>query len=108
MCDKLIIKEKARINMRETRAEIFPYEEFQVYILSDDSEPPHLHISKDGWEILFLIDTGELYKINAEGLNNYTYDYIVNNIHRWLDKECSIMPQITNRENANLLWLQLH
>lgn len=108
MCDKQIIKEKARINLRETDTDIFPYEEYNVYILSEDSELPLLHIAKDGWDILVLIDAGELYKINVEGLNNEIFDYIVDNVRHWLDKQCSMMPQITNRENANLQWLQLH
>ena len=108
MCNNKVVKEKARVNLRETRVDIFPYEEYQVYIMSDDSEPPHLHIVKEGWDVTFLIETGALHKIYTQGQNVSTYDYMLNNVGRWLDKQCSIMPKITNRECAAAVWLQLH
>ena len=62
MCSDKILKEKARLNLRETNEDIFPYEKYDVHICNDDLESPHLHIVKDGWNVSFLIETGELHK----------------------------------------------
>ena len=102
------IREKARINLEETCEDIFPYKEYDVHILSDDLEPLHLHIVKDDWNVSFLIKTGDLHKIYSQGQDVHIYEYMVNNVKPWLDARFKLIPKITNRENAALMWLQLH
>lgn len=103
-----VITEMARINKKESTGCIFPYNVFNVHIWSNDHEPPYFHIESNGWNISFLISNGELYKVNREGKDGRTYKYIVNNVKNWLSANCIITPQLTNQENANSIWQQLH
>ena len=46
----------ARLNKRDGEGDIFPYDKWQLIMRSDDSEPPHFHIIRDGWDVIFSID----------------------------------------------------
>ena len=62
-----LITEMARINTDESN--LFHHNSYEIQIWSNDHMPPHFHILKDGWDVSFLIENGELYKINKEGKN---------------------------------------
>lgn len=103
---KELIVEMARINMKESN--IFPYNKFEVKIWSNDHIPPHFHIKSDGWNISYVIETGAQLEILEKGEKKSVYKYISNNVNKWLDRKCALIPQITNRENAMAQWIQLH
>ena len=65
-------------------------------------------VMANGWDISFLIESGEEYKVNNIGKESQTYSYIIKNIKIWLGMRCKILPQVTNRENALATWIQLH
>ena len=98
--------ETAHINLRESC--VFPYKEFMIKIMSYDQNPPHLHIISKGWDISYEIETGRELEIIARGSLNSVYKYISNNVNKWLDSRCALLPQITNRENATAQWAQIH
>jgi hypothetical protein len=102
------IQEIAHINLRETKKGIFPKGEYDVRVSSDDTEPAHLHIVKEDWDIAFQIESGELHKIYKQGSSNDVYDYAASNIKRWLDSRCCLQPKITNKECARVVWSQIH
>ena len=77
-------------------------------IWSDDHEPPHFHIKRNGWNVSFTIETGEQMEILAKGSETNVLDYMQANVKRWLDSPSAILPQITNRQNAFAQWMQLH
>ena len=95
-------------NTKEDGCSIFPYNAFNVHILSTDHKLPHFHILSNGWNISFYISNGELYKINKEGKDSKTYKYIIENVKIWLTSKCAIIPQITNQQNGIAIWEQLH
>lgn len=101
-------QEIVHINLLETERNIFPDGEYDVQVYSDDAEPAHLHIAKDDWDIAFLIESGELYKVYQQGSSKDVYHYAVNNIKLWLDSQCCLQPKVANKENARAVWLQLH
>ena len=103
-----LITEMARINTQEPNGSLFPYSVFDVHIWSNDHNPPHFHILKDDWDVEFFIETGDLYKIKKQGKDKKIYHYMVNNVKSWLKAKSIILPQITNKENANAIWTQLH
>lgn len=103
-----ILIEMARINKREGGNGIFPYSTYEVKIWSDDHEPPHFHVLKDGWNISFVIESGELYKVESRGKNLQEYNYIVSNAKKWLSSKCAINPTVTNQQNAMIAWEQNH
>lgn len=103
---KEMIVEMARINMKESN--IFPFNKFEVKIWSNDHTPPHFHIKSDGWNISYVIETGEQLEILEKGEKKSVYKYISNNVNKWLNNKCALIPQITNRENAMAQWIQLH
>lgn len=98
--------EIAHINTDESN--LFPHNLYDIQIWSNDHMPPHFHILKDGWDVSFLIENGELYKINKEGKNKHIYEYMLANIGKWLSANCAILPIATNKENANATWEQIH
>lgn len=98
--------EMARINTDESN--LFPYNSFEIQIWSNDHTPPHFHIIKDGWDVEFFIDSGELYKVKKMGKNQQIYNYIIKNVGIWLSAKCAILPMITNQQNATAIWKQLH
>ncbi|MBQ9173781.1 MAG: DUF4160 domain-containing protein [Bacteroidales bacterium] len=101
--------EMARINMKESgKGSFFPFNAWEVKIWSDDHEPPHFHIKRNGWNVSFAIETGEQIEISSQGTEKNVYDYMITNVSKWLDSPCAILPQITNRQNAMAQWLQLH
>jgi hypothetical protein len=102
------IQEIAHINRRETESRLFPDGEYDVRVYSDDAEPSHLHVVKDDWDIAFLIESGELYKVYQHGSSKDVYDYAIYNIKRWLASRSYLQPKITNKECARIVWLQLH
>ena len=103
-----LIVEMARINKNETGKCIFPYNSWELKIWSNDHNPPHFHIINDGWDVLFRIDNGEEIEIKSRGRNSKIYDYMISNVHKWLDSTCFTQTKLTNRENAISIWTQLH
>ena len=55
--------EKARINMKESGSEIFPFENWVLQIWSNDHNPPHFHVKCDGWDICCSIDDGRILEV---------------------------------------------
>lgn len=102
------LNEMARINTNESGISIFPYNSYEVKIWSNDPEPPHFHVICEGWNISFLIDNGEILDIKSQGKKRDVYKYICKNVKDWLSSPCSILPTITNQENAFAVWMQLH
>jgi hypothetical protein len=98
----------ARINKNESGKGIFPYNSFVVRIWSNGHNPSHFHVEKDGWDIAFTIDDGELYKVERSGKDVQTYNYVLSNVKEWLKMKSAIIPSITNQENALSIWEQLH
>ena len=101
-----MLLEMARINTDETN--LFPHNSYEIQIWSNDHMPPHFHILKDGWDVSFLIENGELYKINKVGKNKRIYKYMLANIGKWLSANCAVLPIATNKQNANAIWKQIH
>lgn len=101
-----LLVEMARINKRETY--LFPYQAWEIKIWSNDHNPPHFHILKDGWDVSFGIETGDMLQIKNRGTNQTAYDYMLANVNPWLDAPCALSSKITNREAAMIVWLHLH
>lgn len=101
-----LITEMARINTDESN--LFPYKSYDIQIWSNDHTPPHFHVLKDGWDVEFYIENGDLYRIKKAGNNKQIYSYMVKNIKKWLTSKCAVLPMVTNQENANAIWKQLH
>lgn len=87
---------------------IFPYNKYEVKIWSNDYTPPHFHIKSDGWNISYIIETGDQLEVLERGEKESVYKYISNYVNKWLDSKCALIPQITNRDNAMAQWIQLH
>lgn len=102
------IDEMARINVNEPSGSIFPYQKYDVHIWSNDHEPAHFHIITTDWDVEFYISDGSLYKIKKEGKDKKILKYITEKAPEWLKQPCSILPSITNHQNAKLQWIQLH
>lgn len=103
-----LIVEMARLNKKETGNCIFPYDSWEVKIWSTDYNPPHFHIIKEGWDVSFTIDNGELLAIKSMGENRKVYNYMCKNVNKWLSSTCVAQKKITNKENALLHWESLH
>ena len=103
-----MITEIARINKNETGRSIFPYEAWEVKIWSSSNNPPHFHIIRGGWDVSFTIEDGDLLMVKSRGGNKSIYDYMCSNVKRWLYSQSSIIPKITNQQNAIATWQQLH
>lgn len=104
-----MIVEMARINMNENGKKfIFPSNAWEIKIWSDDHNPPHFHIKRNGWNVSFVIETGERLEILSRGSESTDLDYMCANVTKWLDSPCALLPQITNRQNANIQWIQIH
>ena len=102
------LNEMARINTSEPQGAIFPYSEYDVHIWSNDHDPAHFHVITVDWDVSFLISNASLYKVNKEGKKKKTLKYMCNNVTRWLNSPCAALPVITNQQNAQLQWIQLH
>ena len=100
--------EIARINVCESGNGLFPYNKWELKVYSNDHTPPHFHVIADGWDVSFKIDNGELLVVNRKGRNDTIYQYMMDNIPKWLEAPAAILPKITNRENANAVWKQIH
>ena len=103
-----ILNEMARLNKKETGKCVFPYNRWEVKIWSFDHNPPHFHIKCDGWNVSFVIDDGNVLEVLSEGSDSRVYDYMTANVSEWLSSKCFAQPKLTNRENAQLIWEQLH
>lgn len=100
----------ATINHKEEVGCLFPgtelHEDYRVRIESKDCNPPRFHIERQGWDVTFLIETGELYEVVRYGVTEYTLNYMLTHVRDWLDAPCSADPSITNRTNAETVWLE--
>lgn len=102
------ICDMARVNKFETNG-LFPYNSWEIKIWSNDHRPPHVHIKKDGWNVLFKIEDGELYDIEGEGKNISDLNYMKKNINEWFDSPNVLTNgKLTNREQAQALWSSLN
>ena len=100
--------EMARINVRESGNGLFPYNKWELKMYSNDHTPPHFHVIADGWDVSFKIDNGELLVVNGKGSNDTIYQYMIDNIPKWLSANCAVLPIVTNKQNANATWKQIH
>ena len=100
--------EIARINVRESGNGLFPYNKWELKVYSNDHTPPHFHVIADGWDVSFRIDNGELLVVNRKGRNDTIYQYMIDNIPKWLEANCAVLPIATNKQNANAVWKQIH
>ena len=103
----MVINEVARINLKEDTNGLFPYAEWKLRIFSSDTNPAHLHIVKDDWDVSFKIENGEMLCINSKGTDLDIFNYMCAHIKNWLTAPCTYLP-ISNRETAILTWEQLH
>lgn len=101
------LNEMAKINVKEFYG-LFPYNKFDIRIWSNDHNPPHFHVIADGWDIVINIKSGEILRVKQPGKNSKVYTYVKNNIQEWLNSECVVNSKLTNRENAQLIWLQIN
>lgn len=106
--DRDVLVEMARINKNETGKCIFPYNKWEVKIWSFDHNPPHFHIRCDRWNVSFVIENGNVLEVLEKGDDKQVYEYMVANADKWLSSKCFAQPKLTNRENAQLIWEQLH
>ena len=102
------LNEMARINKNETGKCIFPYNRWEVKIQSFDHNPPHFHIKCEGWNVSFVIENGNVLEVLTKGDDNEVLEYMTANVKEWLVSKCFAQPKLTNRENAQLIWDQLH
>ena len=100
--------EIARINVCESGNGLFPYNTWELKMYSNDHTPPHFHVIADGWDVSFKIDNGELLVVNRKGRNDTIYQYMMDNIPKWLEANCAVLPIATNKQNANAVWKQIH
>lgn len=98
----------ARLNKRDGEGDIFPYDKWQLIMRSDDAEPPHFHIIREGWNVTFSIESGKLIKVLANGNDQSHLNYMIQNALQWLNSSSRFYPHISNRHAATLMWDQLH
>ncbi len=98
--------EVSKINTNESN--IFPYNEFEVKIWSNDHEPPHFHVICDGWNVSYAMEDGRRLEVLSKGCERNVFDYMEANVLKWLSSKCFIQPILTNKENTILQWVQLH
>lgn len=98
------IVEMARLNKREIGNVPFPYNKFDIRIWSNDHNPPHFHVIAEGWDISFLIENGEEYRVNTHSNDSKIYSYIVKNIKPWLQMKNFKHSYMTNQEYAMEVW----
>ena len=103
-----LIVEMARINKKEMGKCIFPYDTWEVKIWSNDHNPPHFHILREGWDVSFDINNGSVVSIKSQGQNKKIYEYMCANEKEWLSSTCFAQKKLTNQENALLHWDSLH
>lgn len=101
-----ILVEMARINTKDRG--LFPFDDYEVKIWSNDHNPPHFHIIKEGWNVAFSIENGEVLYIKTQGDKKKIYKYMTENVVKWLSSPCAILPAVTNQDNAMAVWTQLH
>ncbi len=102
------IVDMARINKEENSKGVFPYSTWEVKMWSNDHNPPHFHIIRDGWNVSFLIEDGSILEVKTKGAEKNIFDYMCNNVNKWLDSKCFIEDSITNKKNALNVWNQIH
>ncbi|MGM9746449.1 MAG: DUF4160 domain-containing protein [Paludibacteraceae bacterium] len=104
---KGLVVEISRINTKDN-GQLFPYNAWEIKIWRDDHNPPHFHIIKNGWNVSFYIENGEVYQIETQGKDDKIYTYMITNVKEWLQNECAILPKVTNQQNAKAQWEQIH
>lgn len=97
-----LLLEMARINRNEQN--IFPWQTYLIEVRSNDHNPPHFHVVYERNDVSFLIETGELYRVNC-GDGDFTN--LTHKVQEWLNCKSATRPQ-TNKENALETWFDLH
>ena len=98
----------ARLNKRDGEGDIFPYDKWQLTMRSDAAEPPHFHIIREDWDVIFSIGSGELIKVLTAGTDQSHLNYMIHSASLWLNSPSRFYPHISNRQAATLMWDQLH
>lgn len=79
--DILPLCEMARANVNDI-GKIFPCNKYQIYVFSNDHNPPHFHILCGDWNVSFEIENTSNYKIIKEGGNISVFRYILKNVDK--------------------------
>lgn len=73
-----------------------PSNSYKIIIWENDHKPPHVHVKKDGYNVKFLIETGEFngYGENSRKMKSHLLNKLKNNFKLWLkDKHVNISNQ---------------
>lgn len=59
------VLEMAKINTKDNLLSYFPWNKYEIYVHSNDHNPPHFHIvsRSDTWDIRIEIESGNLYSV---------------------------------------------
>lgn len=105
--DMMPLTEMARANVNDT-GKIFPCNKYQIYVFSNDHNPPHFHILYDDWNVSFEIENTSNYRIIKEGKNMSVFRYIIKNVDKWLDSFSYNISLLSNRQYIMSLWNSVH
>lgn len=105
--NRTALPEVAVINVGEPVDAVFSYDKWRIRVYSNDPNPPRFHIIRQGWNASFAIQTGELLECKGDS-HPSVLDYMCRSVKVWLDSQSYPLPAITNRENAQSVWEQIH
>lgn len=100
--------EMSKLNGNDIGNVPFPCNKFDIRIWSNDHNPPHFHIKYDGWDISFLIENGEEYRVNKYGNSSVSYSYINENVLKWLNGQSNLMKRYNNQDTCKIIWNSYH
>ncbi len=97
---------QVKINLNERY--LFPDHSYSLMIFAEDSGTPRFHVFSDSWDIAFDISTSKEIGIVKKAKNKKLYNYIKENIPKWLNGINVNKQTISNAEYAINVWKRLH
>ena len=94
------------LNQKETENSLFPHNQWELKFVQGDGKPARFHAIKNGWDVTFSIDSGDVLEIFSEGAEKADFEYMCGHIKEWLESESTLLDDCQNKVFAKIMWHQ--
>ena len=94
------------LNQKETEDNLFPHSQWELKLMQGDGKPARFHAIRNGWDVTFSIDSGDVLEILSEGAEKADFGYMFGHIKEWLEAQSTLLDDCQNKMFTKIMWHQ--
>ena len=94
------------LNQKETEDNLFPHSQWELKLMQGDGKPARFHAIRNGWDVTFSIDSGDVLEILSGGAEKADFGYMCGHIKEWLEAQSTLLDDCQNKMFTKIIWHQ--